>query len=144
VNTSARDPGPGPAPAAPAGLADLTVGTPIGPFSVTVSPAANERYWQAAGVDHPALRAGALYPPIAANLTVLAVQTVIDRALLQTAQQVIAHRRADAGVELTVTGSVTDRYEKRGREYAVVTADVTLPGGDALWTSVATFCEAGA
>lgn len=144
MNSPGRGSSRSPAPGAPAGLADLTAGTPIGPFSVTVSPAANARYWQAAGVDHPSLRAGALYPPIAANLTVLAVQTVIDRALLQTAQRVVAHRRADAGVSLTVTGSVTERYEKRGREYAVVTADVTLPDGDALWTSVATFCEAGA
>jgi hypothetical protein len=94
-------------------------------------------------VDHPALRAGSLYPPIAANLTVLAIQTVVDRPLLQTAQRVISHRRADAGVELTVAGTVTDRYEKRGREYAVVTAEITLPDGSPLWTSVATFCEAG-
>jgi hypothetical protein len=74
---------------------------------------------------------------------VLTVQTVVDQALLQTAQTVVAHRRADAGVELTTTGTVTERYEKRGREYAVVTVDVTLPDGDLLWTSVATFTPAG-
>ena len=124
-------------------FAGAGTGTPVGPFTVAVSPAANERYWASAGVDHPALRAGALYPPIAANLTVLATQTVVDRALIQTAQQIVAHRQAAAGVELTVTGSVTDRYEKRGREYAVVTADITLPDGSLLWSSVATFCEAG-
>jgi len=125
-------------------FAGATVGTPVGPLTVAVSPAANERYWASAGVDHPALRAGTLYPPIAANLTVLAVQTVVDRPLLQTAQRVVSHRRADAGAALTVTGTVTDRYEKRGREYAVVTAEITLPDGSPLWTSVATFCEAGA
>lgn len=124
-------------------FAGAGIGTPVGPFTVAVSPAANERYWASAGVDHPALRAGALYPPIAANLTVLATQTVVDRALIQTAQQIVSHRRAAAGVELTVTGSVTDRYEKRGREYAVVTAEITLPDGSLLWTSIATFCEAG-
>jgi hypothetical protein len=132
VNSSAR------------ALEDLAVGTPLGPFTVTVSREANERYWASAGADHPLLRAGALYPPIAANLTVLTVQTVCDRPLLQTAQRVVAHRRADAGTELTTTGVVTERYEKRGREYAVVTADVTLPDGDLLWTSVATFTPAGA
>ena len=119
-------------------------GPRFGPLTLAISRAANERYWASAGVDHPALRAGALYPPIAANLTVLAVQTVVDRALLQTAQRIVSHRRADADVELTVTGTVTDRYEKRGREYAVVTAEITLPDGSPLWTSVATFCEAGA
>ena len=121
----------------------LAVGVPFGPLTLAISRAANKRYWASAGVDHPALRAGALYPPIAANLTILALQTVVDRPLLQTGQRIVSHRRADADVELTVTGTVTDRYEKRGREYAVVTAEVTLPDGSPLWTSVATFCEAG-
>jgi hypothetical protein len=122
----------------------LAIGDRFGPLTLAISRAANERYWCAAGVDHPVLRAGALYPPIAANLTILAVQTVVDRPLLQTAQRIISHRRADADVELTATGTVTERYEKRGREYAVVTAEITLPDGAPLWTSVATFCEAGA
>jgi hypothetical protein len=126
-----------------AGFDNLVPGTVVGPLTLAVPRAANERYWSSAGVDHPALRAGALYPPIAANLTVLAVQTVVDQALLQTAQRIVCHRRADAGVELTVTGQVTDRMEKRGRDYVVVTAEVTLPDGDRLWTSVATFCAAG-
>lgn len=128
------------------GIADdeLCAGTAFGPLTLPISRAANERYWASAGVDHPALRAGALYPPIAANLTILALQTVVDQALLQTAQRIVCHRRADADVALTVSGSITDRYEKRGRDYVVATAEVTLPDGDALWTSVATFCAAGA
>jgi hypothetical protein len=121
----------------------IPAGTRLGPMRLRISRAANERYWAAAGVDHPALRAGALYPPIAANLTVLLVQTVADRALLQTAQRVVSHRAADADVELTVTGRVERRFEKRGREYAVVEAEVTLPDGDRLWSSTATFCGAG-
>lgn len=125
-------------------LERLAVGDRLGPLTLAISRAANERYWSSAGVDHPVLRHGALYPPIAANLTVLLTQTVVDHALLQTAQRVTSHRRADADVELTVNGSVTERYEKRGREYAVVTAEITLPDGSALWTSVATFCPAGA
>lgn len=116
-------------------------GTELGPLSITVSPAANERYWAAAGVDHPVLRDGALYPPIAANLTILLFQTVATRPLLHTSQRLVAHRRGDAGAELTVTGTVTERYEKRGREYAVVDAVVALPDGKPLWTSTATFCE---
>lgn len=116
-------------------------GTELGPLSITVSPAANERYWAAAGVDHPVLRDGALYPPIAANLTILLFQTVATRPLLHTSQRLVAHRRGDAGAELTVTGTVTERYEKREREYAVVDAVVALPDGKPLWTSTATFCE---
>jgi hypothetical protein len=108
---------------------------------ITVSPAANERYWASAGADHSLLRDGALYPPIAANLTILLFQTVAERPLLHTAQRLVCHRRGEAGTELSVTGTVVDRYEKRGRDYAVVHAVVTLPGGDPLWTSTATFCE---
>jgi hypothetical protein len=106
-----------------------------------VSPAANERYWASAGVDHPALRQGALYPPIAANLTILLFQTVATRPLLHTAQRLVCHRRGEAGSELEVTGAVVERYEKRGREYAVVEGVVALPDGARLWTSTATFCE---
>jgi hypothetical protein len=120
-----------------------TVGTCLGPVTYTVSAAANERYWAAAGVDHPALRDGALYPPIAANLTILAFQTVADRPMIQTAQRLVCHRRGEAGSELTVRGTVVDRFTKRGREHAVVEALVELPGGEPLWTSVATFIEPG-
>ena len=124
-------------------LERLAAGDQFGPLTLAISRAANERYWSSAGVDHPVLRDGALYPPIAANLTVLVTQTVVDHPLLQTAQRVTSHRRADADIELTINATVTERYEKRGREYAVVTAEVTLPDGSALWTSLATFCPAG-
>ena len=117
------------------------VGTDLGPLRITVSAAANERYWASAGVDHPALREGALYPPVAANLAILLFQTVATRPLLHTSQRLVSHRRGEAGSELTVTGTVVDRYEKRGREYAVVAAVIALPDGERLWTSTATFCE---
>jgi hypothetical protein len=117
------------------------VGTDLGPLRITVSAAANERYWASAGVDHPALREGALYPPVAANLTILLFQTVATRPLLHTTQRLVSHRRGEAGSELTVTGTVVERYEKRGREYAVVDAVIALPDGEPLWTSTATFCE---
>jgi len=115
--------------------------TELGPMWITVSPAANERYWASAGVDHPALRRGALYPPVAANLAILLFQTVANRPLLHTSQRLVSHRQGEAGTELTITGTVVDRYEKRGREYAVVEAVVALPDGEPLWTSTATFCE---
>ena len=116
-------------------------GTELGPLQFTVSPEANERYWASAGADHALLRQGALYPPIAANLTILLFQTVAKGPVLHTAQRLVCHRRGDAGVELSVTGVVAERYEKRGREYAVVEAVVSLPDGDPLWTSTATYCE---
>jgi hypothetical protein len=131
-------------PAADSPFGGVAAGTELGPASFTVSPAANERYWAAAGVDHPVLRAGALYPPIAANLTILLFQTVAPRPMIQAAQRLVCHRRGEAGSELTVRGTVTERYEKRGREYAVVEAEVALPDGSPLWTSIATFIEAGA
>ena len=124
------------------GLGVLTVGDDLGPLVVELSEAANDRSWAAAGIDHPARTAGALYPPFAANLTIMAVQTVVARPLLQTAQLLVCHRQARAGVALTVRGRVTDRFEKRGRDYAVIDATVLLPDDDPLWTSRATFTEA--
>ena len=113
----------------------------LGPMRLTISPAANERYWRAAGVDHPALRAGALYPPIAANLTILCFQKTCPDAMIQTRQRLQCHRVAQAGVELVTFGRVVARYEKRGREYvdievAVITTDAP---DQPLWTSWVTF-----
>ena len=78
---------------------------------------------------------------MAANLTILLFQTVATRPLLHTSQRLVSHRRGKAGAELTITGTVVERYEKRDREYAVVDAVVALPDGEPLWTSTATFCE---
>ena len=113
----------------------------LGPMRLTISAAANERYWRAAGVDHPALRAGALYPPIAANLTILCFQKTCPDAMIQTRQRLQCHRVALAGVELVTFGRVVARYEKRGREYvdievAVITTDAP---DQPLWTSWVTF-----
>jgi len=95
-------------------FSELAAGTVLGPLRLTVSAAANERYWRAAGVDHPTLAAGALYPPIAANLTVLCFAQVFPDAVIQTRQHLRCHRRVTAGVELVTTGRVARRYEKRG------------------------------
>ena len=73
-------------------FADLAVGTPMVPLRISVSTAANERYWRAAGVDHPRLRAGTLYPPIAANLTILAFNQTCPDAMIQTRQHLVCHR----------------------------------------------------
>ena len=126
-------------------LAELAAGEVLGPITVSVSAAANERYWRSAGVDHPLLAAGALYPPIAANLTILLLQTAVPGPVLHARQRLTCHRRgsaAEEGTALGVSGSVAARYEKRGREYAEVEATVSLPDGSVLWTSQATFAEA--
>ncbi len=119
----------------------LRPGRQLGPLRLTVSPAANERYWRAAGADHPRLRAGALYPPIAANLTILCFQLTVPDAMIQTRQRLRCHRAADAGGELVTTGVVTDRYEKRGREYVDIEARVTTADApdEPLWDSWVTF-----
>jgi hypothetical protein len=125
-------------------LAALAPGDRLGPFEVTVSAAANERYWRAAGVEHPLLEAGALYPPIAANLTILMFQQTCPHAMVQTRQALACHRVEQAGTPLVVTGEVTARYEKRGREYVDVEAVVAPAGApDAvIWTSTVSFTPA--
>jgi hypothetical protein len=140
-------------------FAEMVPGTALGPLRVTVSPAANERYWRAAGIDHPALVAGALYPPIAANLTVLCFGEVCPDAMIQTRQHLRCHRKVVAGVggeggtdgvgpvagvELVTTGKVSRRYEKRGRTYVdveTVVATADRPD-DPVWSSEVSFTPA--
>jgi len=125
---------------------DLRPGQALEQLRLTVSPAANERYWRAAGVDHPRLRAGALYPPIAANLTILCFQLTVPDAMIQTRQRLRCHRSALAGAELLTTGRVVDRYEKRGRDYVDIEARVvTADAPDSpLWDSWVTFTPTAA
>jgi acyl-coenzyme A synthetase/AMP-(fatty) acid ligase len=138
MNSSAGEfAGPGRVP-----FGGVAVGTVFGPVSYAVSAEANDRYWRAAGIDHPARHDGVLYPPMAANLTILAFQTVAPDPLLHTDQTLVAHRAAHAPARLVVTGAVTRRFAKRGREYVEVTAHVATDDAY-LWTSVATFVEAG-
>lgn len=125
-------------------FADLVPGAVLAPLRLTVSASANERYWRAAGVDHPVLVAGALYPPIAANLTVLCFAQLCGDAMIQTRQRLRSHRRVDAGVELVTTGRVTRRYEKRGRTYVDVETTVTTADApdEPVWTSEVSFTPA--
>jgi hypothetical protein len=126
----------------PASVLDATPeGTVLGPFACTVSAAANERYWRAAGVSHPALEAGALYPPIAANLTILMFLETCPHPMIQTSQVLQCHRAVDAGTPLVVTGHVTARYEKRGRAYVDVEANIATAAApdEPVWTSTVSF-----
>jgi hypothetical protein len=125
-------------------FSELPPGTVLGPLRLTVSAAANERYWRAAGVDHPALAAGALYPPIAANLTVLCFTRVFPEAVIQTRQYLRCHRRVAAGIELVTTGRIARRYEKRGRTYVDVETTVNAADApdDPVWTSEVSFTPA--
>jgi hypothetical protein len=121
--------------------ASLAVDQPLGPMRLTISEAANERYWRAAGVSHPLLEAGALYPPIAANLTILCFQQTCPDAMIQTRQRLRCHRVAPASSELITFGRVVARYEKRGRDYVdIEVAVITVDAPDQpLWTSWVTF-----
>jgi hypothetical protein len=127
-------------------LAEVAEGDALGPFEVTVSPAANERYWRAAGVEHPALATGTLYPPIAANLTILLFQQHCPHPMIQTRQLLRCHRTENAGAPLVVTGRVVARYLKREREYVDIEAIVHRAGrpDEPLWTSNVSFTPAAA
>ncbi len=125
-------------------FAALEVGQLLGPLPLTVSAAGNVRYWNAAGVDAAPFRAGTLYPPIAANLTTLLLQTATTRPVLQVGQRIVNRRAVKADTPLVVEGLVTERFARRGREYAVVHAAIRTagPGGGLpLWASVATYCD---
>jgi hypothetical protein len=121
-------------------FSELAAGTPLEPLTLEISAAANDRYWEGAGVEHPLRRAGALYPLIAANLTILTFGRLCAGAMIQTRQGLVCHRRADAPATLRTTGRVGERYERRGRTYVVVESTVSLEDGDddedaRLWSS---------
>ena len=117
----------------------LAAGDELPPLPVSVGVAANDRYWAGAGIEHPARRAGVLYPPLAANLTILLVQQLVDEPLLHTAQRLVCHAAALAPADLLVRGRCVRRFSRRGRDYAVIEAHVEGPDGTTLWTSTATF-----
>jgi hypothetical protein len=123
---------------------DLAPGQDLGRLALTISSAANERYWRAAGVDHALLRAGALYPPIATNLTVLLFGATCPDPVIQTRQRLRAHSRAPSGIELITTGAVTNHYEKRGRDYVDVHTEVMAADAPdtPLWSSDVSFTPA--
>ena len=126
----------------PISFAELGAGTPLEPFTVTISAAANDRYWDGAGVEHPLRRAGALYPLIAANLTVL---TFANRVRRRDDPDPPAPGVPPAGrrpATLRTTGSVSERYERRGRTYVVVETEITLDDDISLWTSTVVFTPA--
>jgi len=123
-------------------FADLAAGTALSPLTLALSAAANDRYWEGAGVEHPLRTAGALYPLIAANLTVLAFGQTCPEPVIQARQQLVCHRRADAPATLVTTGAVREAYERRGRSYVVVEANVALDDGAPLWTSTVVFTPA--
>jgi hypothetical protein len=121
--------------------AELQVGQRLVPLHVTISAAANQRYWQASGVEHARLAAGVLYPPIVANLTILCFSQTVPDAMIQTRQRLKCHRIAMAGCELVTTGRIVDRYDKRGREYVDLETSVTTADApdSVVWESWVTF-----
>jgi hypothetical protein len=122
-------------------FSDLAPGTALEPFTLAISAAANDRYWDGAGVEHPLRRAGALYPLIAANLTILTFGRLCPDAMIQTRQGLVCHRRAEAPAALRTTGQISERYERKGRAYVVVEATVWL-NDSRLWTSTVHFTPA--
>lgn len=124
----------------------LRPGDRLDPLVVELSTEANDRYWDGAGIDHPLRRAGALYPLLAANLTVLAFGRHCPDAMIQTRQHLVCHRRADAPARLRTDATVTDRWDRRGLPYIGVEAVVSIDGegGGPLWTSTVAFTPATA
>jgi hypothetical protein len=125
----------------PTAFSELEAGTPLEPFAVEISAAANDRYWDGAAVSHPLRTAGALYPLIAANLTILTFGRLCAEAMIQTRQRLVCHRRADAPATLVTTGRISERYERRGREYVVVETMVRADESP-LWSSTVVFTPA--
>lgn len=110
-------------------------GTDLGAIELAVSAEANDRYWRGAAIDHPLRVEGWLYPPMAVNFTILLVQRTVPEGVLHTWGRLRSHAAAPAPETVRVTGAVTDRFEKRGRDYFVVASEVRDAGGGRLWSA---------
>lgn len=119
----------------------VDVGTVLGPLPVAVSGPAADRYWAGAGIDHPARGVGWLYPPMAANLTILLAQTRIAEPLLHARQWLAFVSNAPAPADLVVRGEVADRWRRRDREYLAVEAVVTTGDGVEMWHARGEFTQ---
>ena len=117
-------------------------GVEIGPHELDLGREANERYWRSAGLDAPILAAGAAYPMIAANCTVLAWLASCNEPMIQTRQHLVCHGRLATPARLATTGVVADRFERRGRDYVTVRVDITDSDGNLIWTSEVDFTPA--
>lgn len=122
-------------------FAGLGAGAELHPLVLEISADANDRYWEGAGIEHRLRHAGALYPLIATNLTVLAFTQHCADAMIQTRQHLVCHRRADAPARLVTAATILDRFDKRGLPYVTVRAEVTVDDNP-LWTSTVDFTPA--
>ena len=128
----------------PTAFAEFQQGDRLGPLRLTIGPDANARYFTNAGVEHPALRAGALYPPIVANLSVLLFGLHCDDEVIQARQRLRCHRIQPAGTPLVITGHIADRITKRGRLFLDIAIEVATEDApdDPFWESIVSFTPA--
>ena len=123
----------------------ISAGFAIGPHDLELGPAPNERYWRAAGLEHPVLAEGAAYPLIAANCTVLAWLATCPEPMIQTRQHLRCHRIGQTPLTLRTEGAVIERFERRGRDYITIRVEVAGTNADSgssdgpLWTSEVDF-----
>ncbi|MBI2169492.1 MAG: hypothetical protein HYU28_08330 [Actinobacteria bacterium] len=109
-------------------------GTDLGSLELKVTDEANDRYWRGAGVFPPPGASGALYPPMAVNFTILLVQQTIGEGVLHTWGRLDSHALSAPGA-VTVSGTVLERFERRGRDYFVVASQVHAADGTLLWSA---------
>jgi acyl dehydratase len=127
---------------------DVATGTRLGPHRMPLSAAANERYWRAAGLDHPALasdhrQGGLAYPMIAANATVLAWLDTCPTPMIQTRQRLTCRQALATPATLETRGSVVARFERRGRDYVTIRVEVASDAGSGTcWISEVDFTPA--
>lgn len=116
-------------------------GADLGTLELSISAEANDRYWRGAGISHAARHDALLYPPMAANFTMMLIQQSLPMGLLHTWGRLTARSANTAPADVTVSGQVRGRFVKRQRDYFVVASSVSTTEG-ALWDGEQEFAVA--
>ncbi|MER2535168.1 MAG: hypothetical protein ABTQ31_08375 [Rhizobiaceae bacterium] len=121
-------------------VSDLDVGDRIGPLAYTMSKFVVREYCHANELHHAFVQGvdGPIAPPTLVHLDKLRLyrhgcpKGTGPNARIHYEFDATIHGAVTAGERLTVAGEVTERYQKKGREYVVMVIELRRASDDAL------------
>lgn len=113
-------------------VSDLDVGDEIGPLEYTMSPFVVREYCHANELHHAFFQGveGQVAPPTLVHLDKLRLyrhgcpKGTGPHARIHYQYDATIHAEVPAGERLSVSGKVTERYQKRGRDYVVMVIEL--------------------
>jgi hypothetical protein len=121
-------------------VSDLDVGDEIGPLEYTMSPFVVREYCHANELHHDFFQGidGPLAPPTLVHLDKLRLyrhgcpKGTGPHARIHYQYDATIHAPVPVGEKLRVSGKVTERFEKRGRDYVIMVIELRRAADNAL------------